>query len=188
MEVVSGPPTAFPFGHWCTVGVLAGTHRCATESRTTLGQCANPLCACWSCWSRVITCSLRSRFTCLVLAPLQRKILTPLLDWERCRSSESSSFFNHSYHFQDSLPNFCGLWVFSLTRHLVRDLIELFLLVACCNVASQSICSRECNSVLSRKNDQLRKILSVFESYCNLRDGRHAVHRVSSVPIIFNCK
>ena len=36
-----GPPTAFPVGHWCTVGVLAGTHRCATESRVTLWQKTN---------------------------------------------------------------------------------------------------------------------------------------------------
>ena len=40
------PPTAFPCGHWCTVGVLAGTHQCATESRVTLWQSANPS-VCW---------------------------------------------------------------------------------------------------------------------------------------------
>ena len=33
-----------PLRHWCTVGVLAGTHQCATESRLTLWQSANPLC------------------------------------------------------------------------------------------------------------------------------------------------
>ena len=37
-----GPPTAFPVGHQCTVGVLAGSHRCPTESRVTLWQSANP--------------------------------------------------------------------------------------------------------------------------------------------------
>ena len=41
--VCCGPPTAFPFGHRCTVGVLPGTHRCASESRMTLRQRANPL-------------------------------------------------------------------------------------------------------------------------------------------------
>ena len=33
---------AFPVRHPCTVGVLAGTHRCATVSRVTLWQSANP--------------------------------------------------------------------------------------------------------------------------------------------------
>ena len=37
-----GPSTSFPVGHRCTVCVLAGTHRCATESRVTLWQSANP--------------------------------------------------------------------------------------------------------------------------------------------------
>ena len=32
-----------PQRHWCTVGVLAGTHQCATESRVTLWQSANPV-------------------------------------------------------------------------------------------------------------------------------------------------
>ena len=31
-----------PQRHWCTVGVLAGTHQCAAESRMTLWQSANP--------------------------------------------------------------------------------------------------------------------------------------------------
>ena len=48
VEVASGHPRASPVGHRCTVGVLAGTHRCASESRVTLGQGANPsVCRCW---------------------------------------------------------------------------------------------------------------------------------------------
>ena len=55
---------AFPVGHRCTVVVLAGTHRCATESRVTLWQSAIPSwCGCWCCWSRHVVWSLRSRFT-----------------------------------------------------------------------------------------------------------------------------
>ena len=30
-----------PWRHWCTVGVLGGTHQCATEYRVTLWQSAN---------------------------------------------------------------------------------------------------------------------------------------------------
>ena len=40
----SGHPRPSLFGHGCTVGVLARTHRCATESRVTLWQSANPCC------------------------------------------------------------------------------------------------------------------------------------------------
>ena len=38
----------FPFGHRCTVGVLAGTHRCALMPRVASRQTANPFCGCWS--------------------------------------------------------------------------------------------------------------------------------------------
>ena len=44
VELVVGHPRPSLFGHRCTVGVLAGTHRCATESRVTLWQSANPCC------------------------------------------------------------------------------------------------------------------------------------------------
>ena len=43
---LSGHPRPSLFGHPCTVGVLAGTHQCATLSRVTLWQSANP-CMCW---------------------------------------------------------------------------------------------------------------------------------------------
>ena len=46
VELVSGHPRPSLFGHQCTVGVLAGTHGCATKSRMTLWQSANP-CVCW---------------------------------------------------------------------------------------------------------------------------------------------
>ena len=44
VEVTSGHPRPSLFGHRCTVGVVAGTHLCATESRVTLWQSANPCC------------------------------------------------------------------------------------------------------------------------------------------------
>ena len=40
---------------------------------------------------------------------------------------------------------------------------------------------------LSLKIDQLLCTLPAFGSYCNLRDARHAVLRVTSVVNIFNC-
>ena len=43
VDRVSGPPTAFPLGHRCTAGVLAGTHRCALMPRVASRQSANPL-------------------------------------------------------------------------------------------------------------------------------------------------
>ena len=43
-ESCCGPPTASPFGHRCTVGVLAGTHRCALMPKVASRQSANPLC------------------------------------------------------------------------------------------------------------------------------------------------
>ena len=66
---------------------------------------------------------------------------------------------SHSYLFQDSLQNFCRLWVVSPTRHLVRDLIEPFLLVVAIHLVHVNA-----NLFLSRKIDQLRYILSVFGS------------------------
>ena len=42
-----GPPTASPVGHRCTVGVLAGTHRCALMPRVASRQSANPFRGCW---------------------------------------------------------------------------------------------------------------------------------------------
>ena len=58
------------------------------------------------------------------------------------------TILSHSYH---SLPNFCGLRVFSPTRHLVRDLIASFLL-AVCSVAIHLVHSNT-NLFLSRWSD-----------------------------------
>ena len=80
------------------------------------------------------------------------------------------TILSHSYHFHQS---FCGLWVFSPTRHLVRDLIELFM-PAAYSVAINLV-HVSANLFLSRKIDQLR---------CSLL---HAVLRVSSVVNIFIC-
>ena len=115
-------------------------------------------------------------------AHVQLRILSPLLDWKRCSSSQSSSF---SVIRTISTKFLCGLWVFS-PLHLVRDLIALFLHAAC-SVAIHLVRSNA-NLFLSRKIVQLRSILSVFRSYCNLLDGRHAVLRVSSVVSLFNCR
>ena len=130
-----GPPTAFLVRHRCTVGVLAGTHRCATESRVTLWQSANPSwCGCWCCWSRDVVCSLRSRSTLMC-------------NWEYLHpcSTGSAVLALSRHHSQASPPNFSGLWVFSSmeffankscltrssSRYLVRDGIAFFLLAGC---------------------------------------------------------
>ena len=63
------------------------------------------------------------------------------------------SILSHSY---PSLRNFCGLWVFSPARLLVRDLIELFLFAAC-SVAILLV-HVNANLFLSRKIDQFRML------------------------------
>ncbi len=78
-----------PWKHWCTVGFIAGTHQCATESKMTLWQSANPSLCCLESWHRVF-CALG--FVVVFHAHVQLRILTLLLDWKRCSSSQSSSF------------------------------------------------------------------------------------------------
>ena len=70
-----------PQRHWRTVGVLARTHQCATESRMTLWQSANP----FLCW---LECGVVVSVVVVVFrAHLQLRILTLLLDWKPCSSS-----------------------------------------------------------------------------------------------------
>ena len=97
------------------------------------------LCACWCCWSRDVVRALRSCFVVVHHAHVQLRILTPLLDWKRCSSSQSYSFsvisFVSSAPFVPLAPNFLRVSTrFSAacaptSRHLVRDLIGLFFLV-----------------------------------------------------------
>ena len=54
--VVVGHPRPSLFGHQCTVGVLAGIYRCATESRVTLWQSTNPCCVCVGVVGVVTSC------------------------------------------------------------------------------------------------------------------------------------
>ena len=79
--------------------------------------------------------------------------VAPPLDWKRCSSSQSSPF---SVIRIISTEFFCGLWVFSPTRHLVRDLIELFLFAAC-SVAILLV-HANANLFLSRKINQIRML------------------------------
>ncbi len=81
-----GPPTACLHG---STGFFAGTHQCATQSRMTLWQSANPSLCCLESWHRVF-CALG--FVVVFHAHVQLRILTLLLDWKRCSSSQSSSF------------------------------------------------------------------------------------------------
>ena len=61
------------------------------------------------------------------------------------------TFLSHSYHVHQI---FYGLWVLSPTRHLVRDLIEFFLLAAC-SVAIHLV-HQNANLFVSRTIDQFR--------------------------------
>ena len=79
-----GPPTASPLWHRCTVGVLAGTHRCALMPNVASRQSANPswLLECGlvnvSSWS-----SKQSQrdFTALLLYAFRVPRLTAILDF-----------------------------------------------------------------------------------------------------------
>ena len=109
----------------------------------------------------VTSCVLCTRVSCvlkdvekLVVSRVQQRILTHLLDWERCPSSQSSPF---------SLIRTVSKTKFSVgfgcsfsTRHLVRDLTGLFLLV----VGSVAIHLVHVNANLfdSPKIDQFRML------------------------------
>ena len=92
--VHAGPPTALPVGHRCTVGVLVWTHWCATESRMTLGQCANPCCVLFGVVTSCVPCARartsRSCATENTYTPARLEVLF--------RLSVVTSL-SHSYHF-----------------------------------------------------------------------------------------
>ena len=78
----SGPPTAFPCGHRCTVGVLAGTHRCALMPRVASRKSANPL---WLLECGIVNVSWWSKqgqrdCTFLLLYVFRVSCLTTILD------------------------------------------------------------------------------------------------------------
>ena len=86
-----------PWRHWCTVGVLAGTHQCATE-----WQSANPFLCLSSCPHVVV-----------FHAHLQLRILALLLG---CGAIQALSR-HHSLSFQiEFTPK---LWVFSPMKSLI---------------------------------------------------------------------
>ena len=122
---------------------------CATESRVTLWQSANPsCCGCWCCWSRDVVWSLRSRSTLSV----QLRILAPLLDWKRCSSSQSSSFSVISTNFQRVVGVFFNE---ILSQQILIDTFFISLscsrshrtFLACCVQCRNLSCSLECKSV-----------------------------------------
>ena len=185
-----GPPTAFSIGHRCAVGVLAGTHRVPQSPGWLCGKAPTLLVVAVGVVGVVTSCGLCVR------------VPRSVCNWEYLHPCSTGSAVQalSRHHSQSSQPTFSGLWVFSSmkffpnkswltrssSRYLLRDLIALFLLAAC-SVAIHLVHSNA-NLFLSRKIDQLRSILSVFGSYCNLRDGRHAVLRVNSVASILNCR
>ena len=86
------------------------------------------------------------------------------------------TILRHSYH---SVQNFCGLWVHSPTRHLVRDLIELFLLVAC-SVAVPLV-HLNATLFLSRKIDQFRMLSRLSLDITAIFATRYTLYFVSAV-------
>ena len=129
-----GPPTAFPVRapvyRACPCRDPPVSHKVQGDS---VAKRANPSCVFVGVVGVVKSCVPCAR----VRGRTSRSCATDLhlLDWKRCSSSQSSPFsvFRIIFH-----QNFCGLWVLSPTRHLVRhvlhivrDLIEIFLLVVC---------------------------------------------------------
>ena len=90
---------------------------------------------------------------CTFCQLLKLRILTPLLDWKRWSSSQSSPF---SVIRKISTNFFCGLWVPFPTRHLVEDLIGIFLFVVC-SVAIRLV-HVNANQFLSREIDHFRML------------------------------
>ena len=76
---LSGHPRPSLFGHRCTVGVLAGTHRCATESEAK---------------RQPLLCVLVGVVTSCVLCTRVRGRVSRslLLDWKHCSRSQPSPF------------------------------------------------------------------------------------------------
>ena len=155
------------------MGVLAGTHQCATESTMTLWQSANPsfvlvgvVTSCVLC-ARVRGRVSRSCATENTYTPARLEALFKL---------SVVTILRHSYH---SLQNFCGLWVLSPSRHLVRDLIELFLLVAC-SVAVPLV-HLNANLFLSRKIDQFRMLSHLSLDITAIFATRYTLYFVSAV-------
>ena len=96
-----GPPTAFPLGHRCTVGVLAGTHRCALMPRAASRQSANPLWLLECGLVNVSWCSSKHAqrgFTALLFYEFRVTCLTTILD---SRSLECENTYTLWSVFQD---------------------------------------------------------------------------------------
>ena len=105
-----------------TEGVLAGNHRCATESRVTLWQSANPCCVLVGVVGVVTSCvpcpRVRGRTT---RSCATENTYTPARLEALCKLSVVA-ILSPSCHFHQF---FCGWWVLSPTCHLVRHVLHL---------------------------------------------------------------
>ena len=139
-----GPPTAFPCGHRCTVGVLAGTHRCALMPRVASRQSANTL---WllecglvnvSWWSNQRDCTLLLLYVCGSVFD-NNSWFTIIGMREHLHSCSTSSAVLRALRRSDCFGWLCVLCnqILRPTKldqhalHLVRNIIALFLLAAC---------------------------------------------------------
>ena len=131
-----------------TEGVLARTHRCATESRVTLWQSANPSCVLVGVVGIVTSCvpcpRVRGRTS---RSCATENTYTPARLEALCKLSVVA-ILSPSYHFHQF---FCGLWC-SLQFVILFDTFFISLrsrrnVLACCLQCRNPTCSRICKSV-----------------------------------------
>ena len=124
-----GPPTAFPCGH--TVGVLAGTHRCALMHTVASRQSANPL---WllecglvnvSWWSNQRDCTLLLLYVC-------GSCLTTILDSQSLECESTYTPARRVALFSEHLvaPTASGGCVFFSTKSFVQQILINMLFIS----------------------------------------------------------
>ena len=133
----------------------SGTHQCATVSRMTLWQSANPFCVGWSVLVSVSSCPS----SCFTLIG-NREYLHP------CSTGSPVLSRHRSLSFQlarsNSLQSFGGMWVFSPMKSLINMFFISFEIsshFSCLLLAmSESILFTNGNLFLSLKIDQFRML------------------------------
>ena len=146
-----GHPRPSLAGHRCSVGVLAGTHRCAMMPRVASRQSANPFVGCWKVVLSMSCGGLPNKVNVISLHCLCTRL---------CLTTTLDSLALFCEHFvAPTASTGCWSWMFLSKNifiptnpvqhalHLVRNLIA----PACCLLCRCSSCSPRCRSVsLSR--------------------------------------
>ena len=128
-------------------------------------------------------------FVVMFRAHVQLRILTPLLDWKRCSSSQSSPF-SDIRTIRSNISAGCGC---SLQLVILFDTFfisfEISSEISCLlSAVSQFILFTQIQICLflGRLNNFECCRVCLFGHHCDLRDGIHAVLRVSGGVSIFN--